>query len=86
MPTISIFFGIAIRMYYDDHNPPHFHAHYGDDVVSINIDTLEVIEGSLKNRPLALVLEWANAHRAELRENWQKLVAHETLKKIAPLE
>jgi hypothetical protein len=51
VPTISRFFGIVIRMYYDDHAPPHFHAYYGDDVAVIAINTLEVIEGDLPKRP-----------------------------------
>ncbi|MCT8342979.1 MULTISPECIES: DUF4160 domain-containing protein [Photorhabdus] len=50
MPTISEFFGILIRMYYDDHNPPHFHAYYGEHEAIISIETLEVMEGSLPKR------------------------------------
>ncbi len=69
MPTISMFFGIAIRMYYDDHAPPHFHAYYGSDVAVIAVDTLEVMEGWLPKRATALVLEWAQEHRVELRED-----------------
>ena len=68
MPTISEFFGILIRMYYDDHNPPHFHVFYGEYEAQVSIDTLEVIKGKLPKRALALVLEWAAEHRNELRE------------------
>jgi hypothetical protein len=50
MPTISEFFGILIRMYYDDHNPPHFHAYYGGHEAIISIETLEIMEGSLPKR------------------------------------
>ena len=57
MPTISAFFGIFIRMYYDDHGPPHFHAYYGDHAALIEIETLKVIAGSLPKRALAMVLE-----------------------------
>jgi hypothetical protein len=46
MPTISIFYGIFVRMYYDDHAPPHFHAYYEDYEVQISIKTLEVLKGS----------------------------------------
>ncbi|HEX3995829.1 MAG TPA: DUF4160 domain-containing protein [Acetobacteraceae bacterium] len=68
MPTLSIFFGIVIRMYYDDHPPPHFHAVYGDHEAKIGIETLELIEGKLPRRALGLVLDWAELHRQELRD------------------
>lgn len=57
MPTISEFFGILIRMYYDDHNPPHFHAYYSKHEAIIAIDTLEIMDGSLRKRAKALVIE-----------------------------
>lgn len=59
MPTICEFFGIVIRMYYDDHNPPHFHAYYGGEQAIFSIETLELMEGSLSRRAKAMVLEWA---------------------------
>ena len=62
MPTISVFFGIVIRLYYDDHAPPHFHAIYGEFEAKISIDTLEVIAGKLPRRALELVLDWAELH------------------------
>jgi hypothetical protein len=58
MPTISEFFGIVIRMYYDDHNPPHFHAYYEAFQAIILIETLAIVEGALPRRARALVLEW----------------------------
>ncbi len=85
MPTISTFFGIVIRMYFDDHAPPHFHAHYAEHHAAILIDTLETREGELPRRAMGLVLEWAVEHRNELRENWELAARHEPLKKIAPL-
>ena len=85
MPTISMFYGIIIRMYFDDHPTPHFHAYSGDEEASISIDTLEVVEGKLSRRALALVLEWASEHRAELRENWMRCESHQQLNEIAPL-
>lgn len=85
MPTISMFYGIAIRMYYDDHAPPHFHTYYGDQAAIVRIDTLEMSEGSLPRRALSMVLEWAQVHRAELVENWEAARQHEPLKPIAPL-
>ena len=86
MPTLSIFFGIVIRMYYDDHPPPHFHAIYGEHEAKIGIETLEVIEGKLPRRALGLVLDWAELHRGELRDNWVRVEEHEALFPIAPLE
>lgn len=86
MPTISQFYGITIRMYFDDHPPPHFHVYYGSEAAKIDIDTLQVSEGKLRRRTLALVLEWAAEHREELRENWQLAQAHQPLNPIAPLE
>ena len=71
MPTISSFFGIVIRMYYDDHSPPHFHAYYSGHNASIEIATLQVITGSLPKRALSMVLEWAFMHRSELTKNWK---------------
>ncbi len=85
MPTISSFYGIAIRMYFDEHPRPHFHAYSGGEDAAISIDSLEVLEGRMSRRALALVLEWASEHRAELRENWRLAEAHRTLRKIDPL-
>ena len=72
-------------MYYDDHPPPHFHAYYADRSALISIDTLEVMEGELQKRALALVLEWAAEHRSELRANWHLATRHEPLMPIEPL-
>lgn len=68
MPTISFFFGVAVRMYFDEHAPPHFHAYYGSEAAVIEIETLRVREGKLPRRALALVLEWASQHRSELEK------------------
>ncbi len=85
MPTISSFLGIVVRTYHDEHPEPHFHAYYGEHSAAIAIDTLEVLEGTLPRRVLGLVLEWASAHRAELRENWRLAEAHQPLQSIDPL-
>jgi hypothetical protein len=66
MPTISRFYGIIIRMFFDEHAPPHFHAQYSEFKASINVKTLDVIEGKLPRRALELVLDWAELHRTEL--------------------
>lgn len=86
MPTISIFFGIVIQMYWDDHGVPHFHARYGDDSASIDIRKLEVLEGRLSRRALKLVLEWAKLHQNELLKNWELCEQKMRPEKIAPLE
>lgn len=65
MPEISRFFGIVIRIFFDDHNPPHFHAFYGDDEALIDIRTLGLFAGSLPPRAQSLVVEWASLHRGE---------------------
>ena len=86
MPTISMFYGIIIQMFWDDHAPPHFHALYAEYEVMINITTLEIIKGSMPRRALALVLEWASLHRAALLEDWKLCDQHQSPKKIPPLE
>ena len=71
MPQISRFYGIIIYLYFTDHNPPHFfHAWYGEYKCEINILDLSILKGSLPNRALALVLEWAALCRKELLDNW----------------
>jgi hypothetical protein len=86
MPTISQFFGVSVRMYYDDHPPPHFHAYYGDQAAKIDIFALEIQEGRLPRRVLQLVLEWAALHQNELMDNWLLAESHQELKAIPPLE
>jgi hypothetical protein len=86
MPEISRFFGIVIRMYFDDHPPPHFHAIYQGQQAEISIDSLGVLAGRLPGRALALVVEWASQHQAELRSNWERLHAAQLPQRIAPLE
>lgn len=73
-------------MYYDDHPPSHFHAYYAEHAAKIAIESLELTEGRLPRRALALVLEWAAEHRDELRENWQFADQHQPLVAISPLE
>uniref|UniRef100_I2PWN2 Transcriptional regulator n=1 Tax=Desulfovibrio sp. U5L TaxID=596152 RepID=I2PWN2_9BACT len=86
MPVLSVFFGIVVTMYWREHNPPHFHAAYGEAEAIVSIETLEVLRGSLPRRALAMVLEWAAEHRAELMENWQLCQAFSSPQPIAPLE
>jgi hypothetical protein len=66
MPTISEFYGIVIRMYFNDHAPPHFHVIYGEYEATVDIDRLSVLEGSLPKGALQLTLDWAGGHKPEL--------------------
>ena len=85
MPQISFFLGIVIRMFYRDHNPPHFHAVYAEYEGLIDINKLELIGGSLPPRVLGLVIEWTALHQQELLDNWNKARLQEPLQQIAPL-
>lgn len=85
MPQISYFLGVIIRMFYRDHNPPHFHAVYGDFEGIIDIDKNELIGGNLPPRVLGLVTEWTALHQKELMENWERARKKERLLSIAPL-
>ena len=86
MPQVSRFFGIIISMFYDEHNPPHFHATYGEFNAEIGINDLNVLIGKLPSRALGLVIEWASIHQTELLENWNRIENGQTIEKIAPLE
>ena len=86
MPQVSRFFGIIISMYFDDHNPPHFHARYAEFEVEIDIRNLSILEGDLPPRVLGLVIEWALLHKEELLENWKLIENKQSLKKIEPLK
>ena len=85
MPEICRFFGIIIAMFYDDHNPPHFHARYAKDWVAIEINSLRVLDGRFPSRALGLAIEWASQHQEELLRNWELAKNNQPLKKIAPL-
>ena len=88
MPTISCFFGIAIRMYWEAGNPhhrPHFHAYYQDYAAVFAIDDLSLLGGALPERQMRYVLSWAREHRNELEENWVRLWSGRTAQQIDPL-
>jgi hypothetical protein len=86
MPEVSRFFGIVIKMFFDDHNPPHFHAEYGADMALIDIRALSVFSGRLPPRVRGLVIEWASQHQADLLDDWERARARAALLPIAPLE
>lgn len=85
MPEICRFYGIIIKMYYNEHNPPHFHIEYQDYEAVMNIETGE-ITGSLSRRALRLVYEWLDQNKEALMENWKKSEEHKPLDKIKPLD
>ncbi len=85
MPEVSRFFGIVIQMYYDDHDPPHFHALYSGEEAQIAIDPIHVLQGRLLPRAVSLVIEWAALHQRELMENWQLARQDQKPRKIQPL-
>ncbi len=86
MPEISRFLGIVIKMFWDDHNPPHFHAEYGELRALVDIQSLSFFAGRLPPRVAGLVIEWATLHKQELLEDWERACAKAALLKIAPLE
>lgn len=83
MPILSNFYGILIKMYFQqaEHNPPHIHAIYGEYIGAIDIQTGELLEGDLPNRALKLVQEWLQVHRQEVLNIWNT----QQFKKIPPL-
>ena len=85
MPELCRFLGIVIAMYFNDHNPPHFHAIYNEYDIEIEIRNLTVLEGKLPARILGLVMEWAELNKEELIENWNLLQATGKYNKIVPL-
>lgn len=85
MPEISRFLGIVIKMFYDDHEPPHFHAYYSGHEASFDIESLAVLQGELPARIRGYVVEWASEQQPKLRANWKSLRDDQTFKKIEPL-
>ena len=85
MPELSRFLGIVIFMNFNEHNPPHFHAKYGDFEITIQIQS-GIIEGKFPKRALHLVLEWFEIHKEELLHDWELIQTTGEFNKIAPLE
>ncbi len=86
MPTVSMFRGIKISLYWRDHLPPHFHAFYAGNEVIISIEDIEVIEGTFPSKQLKMLLGWAAFHQEELRENWELAKEQQELFTIDPLK
>lgn len=85
MPTISMFYGILIRMFYDDHQPPHIHAIYNEYEACYDFEG-NAIKGSLPNKENKLVVAWIEIHKDELMANWQLAGNGEKIYNIEPLK
>ena len=85
MPIISQFYGIAVYMFWREHEPAHFHAKYGDDEIVVEIETGRVT-GKMSPRALALVTEWRKLHLDELKKEWELVKSKKQLFPIKPLE
>lgn len=85
MPAISIFFGIIIRMFYNEHEPAHFHAEYQGQRAKFDF-TGRMMVGTIGSKTARhLIRQWAKAHETELRANWQRMKAGKPLELIEPL-
>ena len=86
MPVISTFFGIVIRMFYQEHRPPHFHAEYQGQQATF-LFSGDILAGEIRSGTARrLIREWAAEHRGELEANWARMKAGEALARIGPLE
>jgi len=86
MPEISRFFGIVVRMYYDEHNPPHLHAEYSGNKAIFDFQG-NVIKGNLLSKTATkLMREWIDIYENELMEDWKLARANKKIKKINPLD
>ena len=85
MPEISLFRGIRITMYYDDHNPPHFHAEYAGFKCVVDVCSGSVKSGMFPTRQLKIILAWNEIHRDELMQNWELAKNQQPLNSIDPI-
>jgi hypothetical protein len=87
VPTISMFFGIIVRMYCGktEHNPPHIHVYYQDTKGVFDIGSGDMLEGNLPIRQIRLVVAWIELHREELMADWELASRGELPFKIEPL-
>ncbi len=87
MSTISMFYGIIIRMYFapDEHNPPHFHAFYQGTKATVDIRTCEIIQSNMPSKQNKMILAWAELRHDELLANWELCQNQEKPFNIEPL-
>jgi hypothetical protein len=86
MAEISRFLGMVVYMYFRDHPPPHIHVRYGRAAARIRIAPVQLMDGRLPPRILALAIEWGNLHQAELLKNWHRMRIEQPPLRVAPLE
>jgi hypothetical protein len=86
MPTISVFYGLVIQMFFRDHLPPHFHVRYAEFKATIDIRKQDLLSGGLPPRAMSLVLDWTRLHQNELLENWRLCEMMQASNSIAPSE
>ena len=88
MPTLSMFFGIIVRMYYapKEHNPPHIHAYYQDYKAVVNVLDGNIADGELPTKQIRLVLAWVEIHKDELLADWKLCQNGEKPFSIEPLK
>ncbi|MDP2077307.1 MAG: DUF4160 domain-containing protein [Sulfuricurvum sp.] len=86
MPEISRFYGIRVMMFFDEHNPPHFHVQYNEYNAVIRIADLAITEGKLPPKAAGLIVEWALAHQDELIQDWELSQNDQQPHKIEPLK
>jgi hypothetical protein len=82
MPTIAIFYGMIVQMYWRDHAPPHIHVLYQGFEAVVEIATGEVLGGRLPKNAARIVREWVLLRQAELMDNWQRGRRHETFQRV----
>ncbi len=82
MPILSVFFGIMVRMWHDDHPPAHIHVEYQGFEAFIDIETGTIVKGKLPGKVAAIIQDWCHTHRQELRDNWQRAQRFEPLERI----
>ncbi len=85
MPEISRFYGIIIKMLFDDHDPPHFHVIYNEFNAVISIKDLRMLKGDLPPKAFGLVMEWGKLHQKELMEDWNLAKTKKNIFTIDPL-
>ncbi|MBI5214455.1 MAG: DUF4160 domain-containing protein [Ignavibacteriae bacterium] len=86
MPLISRFYGISIYIHFRDHQPPHFHAIYGEYEAMISIQDGKLLQGEMPERAMKLIREWSDEHRQELLSNWKDILNKKPYTKVDPLQ
>jgi hypothetical protein len=89
MPTISMFYGILVLMFFRDnvrHHLPHIHVRYQRDEAAVSIEAGNVLDGNLPPKQLKMVQAWIEIHKEELLVDWELAVNGDEPFRIAPLQ